>query len=72
MTVAGIESLDLLTVEQAAKRLQVERTTIYRLIRRGELEAIKVGRNRRIAPAALADYITGQRVKAQAEAKGAA
>jgi excisionase family DNA binding protein len=38
----------LLTVEEAAKRLRLGRTLVYRLISSGELESVTVGRLRRI------------------------
>jgi len=39
---------DILTPEQAAEYLQVDRETIYRYIRQGKLVASKLGRNYRI------------------------
>jgi excisionase family DNA binding protein len=53
----------LLTVEQAADRLAVGRTTVYALLRTGELDSVKVGRLRRIPLDALRAYLarlTGQ------------
>jgi excisionase family DNA binding protein len=47
----------LLTVEEAAARLRIGRTSMYRLIKDGEIESIPVGRLRRVAPEALVDYI---------------
>jgi excisionase family DNA binding protein len=47
----------LLTVEQAAKRLGICRSNMYKLIRSGEVESVQIGRLRRIAPSALEDYI---------------
>lgn len=46
----------LLSVEQAADRLSIGRTTVYRLIKTGELQSVRVGRLRRIAADALDDY----------------
>lgn len=48
----------LLTPEEAAERLALSRTTIYELIRSGELRSVKVGRARRIPVAALGQYVT--------------
>lgn len=44
----------LLTVEQAAKRLALGRTTLYALIRQGDLRSVHVGRSVRIRAADLA------------------
>jgi excisionase family DNA binding protein len=46
----------LLTVEQAAERLNVGRTLMFALIRDGQIESVQVGRLRRIRPAALAAF----------------
>ncbi|GGY13848.1 helix-turn-helix domain-containing protein [Streptomyces anandii] len=50
-------TLVLLTVEEAARRLRIGRTTCYRLIRTGELESIPVGGLRRIPVDAPAAYV---------------
>jgi excisionase family DNA binding protein len=47
----------LLTVEEAAERLGVGRSTMYQLIADGLIDTIRVGRLRRIEPDALASYI---------------
>lgn len=47
----------LLTVEEAARRLRLGRTLVYRLIASGELESVKVGRLRRIPADCLPAYI---------------
>jgi excisionase family DNA binding protein len=47
----------LLSVEEAADRLGIGRTTMWMLIRRGEIASIHVGQLRRIEPEALAAYI---------------
>jgi excisionase family DNA binding protein len=46
----------LLTVEQAAERLNLGRTTTYALIKTGQLGSVKVGRLRRIPVAAITAY----------------
>jgi excisionase family DNA binding protein len=51
----------LLTVSQAAQALAVGRTTLYELIRGGELEAIRIGRSTRIPVDAIATYVDRQR-----------
>jgi excisionase family DNA binding protein len=50
----------LLTVEEAAERLGIGRSTMYTLITSGEIDSIHVGRLRRLEPAALARYIAGR------------
>jgi excisionase family DNA binding protein len=51
----------LLTVEEAAERLGIGRSTMYQLIAAGKIDTIRVGRLRRIEPNALARYIAGLR-----------
>ncbi|WP_335982428.1 helix-turn-helix domain-containing protein [Streptomyces sp. CA2R106] len=50
--------LVLLTVEEAARRLRIGRTTCYRLIRTGALESVSVGTLRRVPADAPAAYVT--------------
>ncbi|MFF3592128.1 excisionase family DNA-binding protein [Streptomyces sp. NPDC002387] len=50
-------TLVLLTVEEAARRLGIGRTTCFGLIASGELESVKVGSLRRIPADALAAYV---------------
>ncbi|MEU6652721.1 excisionase family DNA-binding protein [Streptomyces sp. NPDC046900] len=50
-------TLLLLTVEEAARRLGIGRTTCFALIASGELESVKVGSLRRIPADALAVYV---------------
>ena len=45
------------TVEEAAKFLRLGRTSVYELIRGGELESIKVGSLRRITAAQLERFL---------------
>ena len=46
----------LLTVEEAARLLGIGRTTMFRLIKSGEVESVQIGRLRRIRPDALTAY----------------
>lgn len=46
----------LLTVEAAAERLSVGRTTMYALIKAGEITTVRVGRLRRVPAEALTAY----------------
>jgi putative molybdopterin biosynthesis protein len=47
----------LLTPGEAARMAQVHRDTIYRLVDRGELRALHVGRQLRIDPADFRAYL---------------
>ena len=47
----------LLTPEQAADAIGIGRTTLYALIKSGDLQSIKVGRLRRVPEAAVNRYI---------------
>ncbi|WP_421108291.1 helix-turn-helix domain-containing protein [Streptomyces sp. NEAU-S77] len=46
-----------LTVEEAARRLSVGRTTMYALIREGAVRTVPIGRLRRVPVQALSDYL---------------
>lgn len=46
----------LLTVAEVADTMRVSRMTVYRLIRRNELQAIRVGRNYRVRESDLRRY----------------
>lgn len=50
----------LLTANEVAEQLRVSTMTVYRLVRRGELPAVRVGRNYRIRQRDLAAYLDGQ------------
>lgn len=56
-------STELLTAAEVASRLRVSTMTVYRLIRSGELPAVRVGRNYRVRAADLGDYLEQQRVE---------
>lgn len=47
----------LLTVAEVASVMRVSRMTVYRLIRRGQLKAIRVGRNYRVREEDLRAYL---------------
>jgi excisionase family DNA binding protein len=46
----------LLTVEAAAERLSIGRTTMYALLKNGDVASIQIGRLRRVPTEALAAY----------------
>jgi excisionase family DNA binding protein len=47
----------LLTVEEAAQRLGICRSNMFKLVRTGDVESVQIGRLRRITPSALEDYV---------------
>ena len=46
----------LLTVEEAAARLNLGRTSVFGLIKRGEIASVQIGRSRRIPARVLELY----------------
>lgn len=50
----------LLTAVEVSDLLRVSTMTVYRLIRRGELPAVRVGRNYRVRASELDAYLAGQ------------
>lgn len=46
----------MLTVEEAAERLGIGRTLMFRLIRTGEIETVRIGRLRRVPATAIHEY----------------
>lgn len=58
----GEEGIRLLTVAEVAGVMRVSRMTVYRLIRRGQLKAIRVGRNYRVREEDLREYLESSAV----------
>lgn len=56
---------DAMNAEEAAKKLNVHVETVRRAARRGEIEAVKIGRGYRISQAALTQYVKRQTVGAK-------
>jgi len=52
----------LLTVVEAARRLEISRSLLYELMARDEIQSIRVGRLRRVPAEALSDYISRQQI----------
>ncbi|MEU6540817.1 excisionase family DNA-binding protein [Streptomyces sp. NPDC047000] len=50
-------TLALLTVEETARRLQIGRTTCFRLVLAGEIESVTLGRLRRVPADAVPAYV---------------
>jgi excisionase family DNA binding protein len=53
----------LLTVREVAETMRVSNMTVYRLIRAGELPAIRVGKHFRIREQELNAYLESQTVR---------
>ena len=53
-------TLVALTVEEAARRLGVGRTTMYALLASGEIPSVTIGRLRRIPAEALNEYVAAR------------
>ena len=45
------EPADVLTVDETARLFRVSRMTVYRMVRRGELDHVRVGRTVRVSRA---------------------
>lgn len=54
---------DLLTLQEAADELKVHYMTAYRWVRKGELEAFKVGGRLRVSRSALQAYVASRQVE---------
>jgi excisionase family DNA binding protein len=54
VTATGVQ---LLTIVDAARHLGISRSKVYELLANGELPSVRIGRTRRIAIAALEDFI---------------
>jgi excisionase family DNA binding protein len=64
MTTDDTDDKPLLTVEEAARRLGIGRTTMYGLVSSGDVESITLDRRLRRVPAeCLDEYIAAQRRK---------
>jgi len=48
----------LLTVEEAAQRLRIGRTTMYALVSTGAIKSVTIGRLRRIPSECVSEYVT--------------
>jgi excisionase family DNA binding protein len=56
------------TIDDTAKRLSVSRSTVYELLRDSELQAVKIGRSRRITTESARRYV--ERLKGEAAGFG--
>jgi excisionase family DNA binding protein len=55
------EPKQLYTVEEAARRLRIGRTTVYDLMREGKLDSVQIGRRRLVPAEAVAAYLASVR-----------
>ena len=51
------KDLDLMSVLEVCERLNISRNTAYSLLKRGDLEGVKVGRMWRIPDKSIVNYI---------------
>jgi excisionase family DNA binding protein len=61
----------LLTVEEAAQRLSIGRTTMYSLVSAGAIKSVTIGRLRRIPSECLDEYVSSLRTNGQPESAAA-
>ena len=47
----------LLTIKEARKLVNIGSTNFYSLLRNGEIRSIKIGKSRRIEPAAIEEFL---------------
>ena len=59
--ISGGQERVLLTVEEAARRLRIGRTTAYRLVAEGQLASIQIGHLRRIPVDAVTAFVQNRR-----------
>jgi excisionase family DNA binding protein len=52
--------MTVLTAEEVAKILGVSRSTVYELLRCGEIRSLPIGTIRRVTPSALAEFLEGR------------
>ena len=57
----GADPRVLLTVEEAARRLNIGRTTMYGLVSSGAVESVTIGRLRRVPSECLDNFVTALR-----------
>ena len=55
----------LLTVAEVAQHMRVSNMTVYRLIKSGQLPALRVGKNFRIRARDLSSYLEGSRTRVE-------
>ncbi len=71
MATPTIAAAVLLTVEEAAQRLSIGRTTMYSLVSTGAIESVTIGRLRRVPSECLEEYVSSLRTSGQPESAAA-
>ncbi len=61
----GFSSDRLLTVGEVANAMRVSNMTVYRMIKAGQLAAIRVGKNYRIRESDVDRYLSSRSVKVE-------
>ena len=64
-------SVLLLTVEEAAQRLSIGRTTMYSLVSTDAIESVTIGRLRRVPSECLEEYVSSLRTSGRPESAAA-
>ncbi|HSU71694.1 MAG TPA: helix-turn-helix domain-containing protein [Micrococcaceae bacterium] len=59
---SGIWDDTLLSVSDIAEHLKVSKMTVYRLIRSGKLDAVRIGHSFRVTLTAVEAYVRGAQV----------
>jgi excisionase family DNA binding protein len=59
------------SIEEAAKRMGIGRSTVYELLALGELESITIGRRRIVPESAIRSFFAARRAADRAERGGA-
>ena len=67
----GADPRLLLTVEEAARRLNIGRTTMYALVSSGAVESVTIGRLRRVPSECLDHFVAALRSGNQPETTAA-
>lgn len=57
MVVTDADLADMLSVDETAEKLRVSRMTIYRRIKAGELDSVKIGGKRWITQRQYLDFV---------------
>lgn len=65
MSRSSVSGERLLTVGEVAEMMRVSNMTVYRLIKAGDLPAIRVGKNYRIRSRDVDAYLSGRAVRTE-------
>ena len=70
MSGTGEDQLLLLRIEEAARRLGIGRSLMYRLVLSGAVESVHVGRLRRVPAECLSEHVARLREEARQDKAG--